>query len=178
MQKLLITNLGSFVRGGAIQILFPFLPLGKLHLSRHLFLLNCCNPCLLFPMNSGNAAQSSCPADMKVLSPDPNLILPVLSQGRQPCANNQGLSSSPPYPRLLSLQPSGQFNQPQTHHFANKVCLAKATVSPVVLYGCESWTIKKAECQRIDAFVALEKILESPLDCKKIKPVNSKGNQP
>ena len=117
VQKLLITNLGSFVRGGAIQILFPFVPLGKLHLSRHLFLLNCCNPCLLFPMNSGNAAQSSCPADMKVLSPDPNLILPVLSQGHQPCANNQGLSSSPPYPRLLALQPSGQFNQPQTHHF-------------------------------------------------------------
>ena len=51
-------------------------------------------------------------------------------------------------------------------------------VSPVVLYGCESWTIKKAECKRIDAFVVLEKILESPLDCKKIKPVNPKGNQP
>ena len=33
-----------------------------------------------------------------------------------------------------------------------KVCIIKATVSPVVMYGCESWTIKKAECQRIDAF--------------------------
>jgi len=33
-----------------------------------------------------------------------------------------------------------------------KVCLVKATVFPVVMYGCESWTIKKAECQRIDAF--------------------------
>ena len=42
-----------------------------------------------------------------------------------------------------------------------------------------SWTIKKAECQRIDAFetVVLEKTLESPLDCKEIKPVNPKGNQ-
>ena len=41
-----------------------------------------------------------------------------------------------------------------------------------------SWTIKKAECQRIDAFeLGLEKTLESPLDCKKIKPVNPKGNQ-
>ena len=33
-----------------------------------------------------------------------------------------------------------------------KVCLVKAMVFPVVMYGCESWTIKKAECQRIDAF--------------------------
>ena len=33
-----------------------------------------------------------------------------------------------------------------------KVCLAKAKVSPVITYGCESWTVKKAECQRIDAF--------------------------
>ena len=43
-----------------------------------------------------------------------------------------------------------------------------------------SWIIKKAECQRIDAFefVVPEKTLESPLDCKEIKPVNPKGNQP
>ena len=33
-----------------------------------------------------------------------------------------------------------------------KVCLVKAMVFPVVMYGCESWTVKKAECQRIDAF--------------------------
>ena len=33
-----------------------------------------------------------------------------------------------------------------------KICLVKAIVSPVVMYGCESWTIKKAECRRIDAF--------------------------
>ena len=33
-----------------------------------------------------------------------------------------------------------------------KVCLVKAMVFPVVTYGCESWTVKKAECQRIDAF--------------------------
>ena len=44
--------------------------------------------------------------------------------------------------------------------------------------GCESWPIKKAEHQRIDAFVlVLEKTLESPLDCKEIQPVNPKGNQ-
>ena len=38
------------------------------------------------------------------------------------------------------------------HYFANKVHLVKAMVFPVIMYGCESWTIKKAECQRIDAF--------------------------
>ena len=49
-----------------------------------------------------------------------------------------------------------------------KVRLLKAMVFPVVMYGCESWTIRKAECQRIDAFELwlLEKTLESPLDCK------------
>ena len=52
-------------------------------------------------------------------------------------------------------------------------------VFPVVRYRYESWTIKKVECQRIDAFklVVLEKALENPLDCKEIKPVNPKGNQ-
>ena len=55
-----------------------------------------------------------------------------------------------------------------------KVCLVKAMVFPVVTYGCESWTIKKAEHQRIDAF----ELWESPLDSKDIKPVNPKGNQP
>ena len=49
----------------------------------------------------------------------------------------------------------------------------------VIMYGCENWTKKKAECQRTDSVwtVVLEKILESPLDFK-IKPVNPKGNQP
>ena len=63
--------------------------------------------------------------------------------------------------------------------FQTKVHLIKAMVFPVVIYGGESWTIKKPECQRIDAFelVALEKTFESPLDCKEIKPVNPKGNQ-
>ena len=51
-------------------------------------------------------------------------------------------------------------------------------VFPVVMYRCESWTIKKAEHQRIDAFeVWCWRRLESPLDCKEIKPVNPKGNQ-
>ena len=61
-----------------------------------------------------------------------------------------------------------------------KVRLVKAMVFPVVMYGYESWTIKKAECQRIDAFElwVLEKTLESPLDCKEIQPVHSEGDQP
>ena len=56
-----------------------------------------------------------------------------------------------------------------------KVHLVKAMVFPVVIYGCESWTVKKAELQRIT--VVLEKTLESPLDCKEIQPVHSKGEQ-
>ena len=59
-----------------------------------------------------------------------------------------------------------------------KVHLVKAMVFPVVMYGCESWTIKKAEHQRIDAFELLcWKRLESSLDCKEIQPVHPKENQ-
>ena len=59
-----------------------------------------------------------------------------------------------------------------------KVCLVKAMVFPVTMYGCEIWTINKAECQRIDAFeLWWEKTLESPLDCKENQPVHPKGNQ-
>ena len=61
---------------------------------------------------------------------------------------------------------------------ATKVHLVKAVVFPVDMYGCESWTIKKVEPQRTDAFeLVLEKTLESPLDCREIQPVNPKGNQ-
>ena len=63
--------------------------------------------------------------------------------------------------------------------FLTKVHIVKATVFPIVMYGCESWTIRKAEHQRVDAFElwVLEKTLKNPLDCKEIKPVNPKGNQ-
>ena len=51
-------------------------------------------------------------------------------------------------------------------------------VFPVVMYGCESWTVKKAERRRIDALeLVLEKTLENPLDCKEIQPVHPKGDQ-
>ena len=55
-----------------------------------------------------------------------------------------------------------------------KVRLVNAVVFPLVMYGCESWTVKKAEHWRIDAF---EKTVESPLDCKEIQPVYPKGDQ-
>ena len=60
-----------------------------------------------------------------------------------------------------------------------KVRLVKAMVFPVVMYGCESWTIKKAEHQKNWCFwnVLLEKTLESPLDCKEIQQVHPKGDQ-
>ena len=58
--------------------------------------------------------------------------------------------------------------------FLTKVHTIKVMVFPVVMYGCESWTIKKAEHRGIDAF-ELEKTLESPLDSE-IKQATSKGN--
>ena len=59
-----------------------------------------------------------------------------------------------------------------------KVCLVKAMVFPVVMWGCKGWTIKKAEHQKLMFWtVVLEKTLESPLDCKEIQPVYPKGNQ-
>ena len=81
------------------------------------------------------------------------------------------------------------YDQPRQHiekqrdyfTLSTNVHLVKAVVFPVVMYGCESWTIKKAERRRIDAFeptVVLEKTRESPLDCKESKPVHPKGSQP
>ena len=61
-----------------------------------------------------------------------------------------------------------------------RVHIIKAVVFPVVMYGCESWTIKKAEHQRIDAFKlwCWRETLASPLDCKEIQPIHPKGYQP
>ena len=60
---------------------------------------------------------------------------------------------------------------------STKVYLVKVMVFPVVMYGCENWTIKKAERRRIDAFELWEKTLASPLDCKEIQPVHPKRDQ-
>ena len=59
----------------------------------------------------------------------------------------------------------------QRHHFVNKGLYSQSCFFLVVMYGCESWAIKKADCLRIDAFK------ESPLDSKEIKAINPKGNQ-
>ena len=75
------------------------------------------------------------------------------------------------------------YDQPRQHikkqrHYFAKVHLVKAIVFPVVMYGHESWTIKKAECWRIDAFeLWCWRRLESPRVCKEIQPVHPKGNQ-
>ena len=59
------------------------------------------------------------------------------------------------------------------------VHLVNAMVFPVVMYGCESWTVKKAEHQRIDAFElgCWRILLRVPWTCKEIQPVNPKENQ-
>ena len=64
----------------------------------------------------------------------------------------------------------------QRHYLAEKSPSSQSYGFPVVIHGCENWTIKKVEHQRIVA-VVLEKTLESPLHCKEIQPVHPKGNQ-
>ena len=59
---------------------------------------------------------------------------------------------------------------------STKIRLVKAMVFPVVMYGCERWTIKKLSTKEL--MLLNYGIEESPLDCKKMKPVNSKGSQP
>ena len=59
-----------------------------------------------------------------------------------------------------------------------KACIVRGMVFPIVMYRCESWTTKKAECRRIDTFeLWCWRTLESPLDYKEIKPVHPKGDQ-
>ena len=76
-------------------------------------------------------------------------------------------------PNLDSILKSSDITLPA------KIHLVKAMVFPVVMYGCESWTINKAESQRIDAFElwCWRRLFESPLDYKEIQPVHPKGNQ-
>ena len=65
----------------------------------------------------------------------------------------------------------------QRHYLADKGPSSKAMAFPVVMYGCESWTTNKAECQRIDTFeLWCWRSLLSPLNCKEIKAVSPKGN--
>ena len=67
----------------------------------------------------------------------------------------------------------------QRHHFANKGPSSQSLIYPVVIYKCESWTIRKVDIKNWCFWTAvLEKTLESPLDSKEIKSIHPKGNQP
>ena len=78
------------------------------------------------------------------------------------------------------------YDQPREHlksrgiTLPTKVHLVKAIVFPVVMYGCESWTIKKAEHLRIYVFELWwwRRLLRVPQTCKEIQPIQPKGNQP
>ena len=84
--------------------------------------------------------------------------------------------------RCLLLEKS--YGQPrqhikkQRHYFPDNGLSSQSYGFPAAMYRCESWTIKKAELWRIDAFeLWCWRKLESPLDCKEVKPVNPKENQ-
>ena len=79
------------------------------------------------------------------------------------------------FPWKKSYDQPRQYIKKQRHYFATKGPSGQS----YSFSSSESWTLKKAECQKIDAFelLVLEKTLESPLDCKEIKPVHPKGNQ-
>ena len=79
----------------------------------------------------------------------------------------------------------GSYDKPRNYikkqkwHLVDKGPYTSSMVFPVVMYGCESWTIKKAEHQRtVASKLCLQKILETLLNCKEIKPVHPEGNQP
>ena len=120
---------------------------------------------LLCPPLSLGVCSDSCPLSWRYY-PISNPLLPILLLprslllGRKPMTNLDSLLK-----RDLTL--------------LTNVHLVKAMAFPVVMYGCESWTIKKVEHWMNWWFwtVVLEKTLESPLDCKEIKPVHSKGSQ-
>ena len=78
-------------------------------------------------------------------------------------------------PWKKSYDQARQHIKKQRHYFANKGPSSQSYGFPVVRYGCECWTIKKAE--HLFWTVVLEKSLESPLDCKEMQPVHPKGNQ-
>ena len=76
------------------------------------------------------------------------------------------------------LPESTQTHAQPRQHIKKQVRLVKAMVFPVVMYGCESWTMKKAEHQKIDALeLCCWRRLESPLECKEIQAVHPKGDK-
>ena len=78
-------------------------------------------------------------------------------------------------PWKKSYDQSRQHNKKQKHNLPTKVHLVKAMFFPVVMYGCDSWTVKKVGHRRIDVFeLWCQKTLESPSDCKEIQTVHPK----
>ena len=141
------TNSQSLLKLTSIESVMP---------SSHLIL---CHPLLLLP---------PIPPSIRVFSNESAFCM------RWPKYWSFSFSISPYRLRFNSIFKSRDITLP------TKVHLVKAMVFLVIMYGCESWTVKKAECWRIDAFelcLVLEKTLESPLDCKEIQPVHSKGDQ-
>ena len=83
-------------------------------------------------------------------------------------------------PCKISFDQPRQHIKKQRHYFADKICLVKTVVFPIVMYGCESWAIKKAECRRIDAFELLcwRRLLRVPWTARRsnqsiLKEINS-----
>ena len=112
--------------------------------------------------------------------PSPPLWLPGLAKEENKCLHWAGqeikrhsLLGRKAMTNLDSILKSRDITLP------TKVHIVKAVVFPVAMYGCESWNIKKAERQRIDAFElwCWRRLSKSPLDYKDLKPVNPKGNQ-
>ena len=110
--------------------------------------------------------------------------LPVLSPG---CLPDPGLELRSPALQADFL-PTTLWRNPMTNldralksgdiTLLIKVSIVKVMIFPVVMYGCESWTEKKAECWRIDTFElwCWSRLLKSPFDCKEIQPVHRKGD--
>ena len=83
-----------------------------------------------------------------------------------------GMKLKDAYSMEEELHQPRQHIKKQRHYFVNKVCLVKAMVFPVVMYGCESWTVKKAEHQRTDAFELLcwRRLLRVPWTARRSNP--------
>ena len=113
---------------------------------------------------------------MKSLSRAQFLATPWTAAYQAPLSmgfSRQEYWSGLPLPSLMTNLDSTLKNRDTS--LPTKVHLVKAMVFPVVMYECDSWTIKKAERQRIDAFELW--YWRRLLDCKEIQPVHLKGNQ-
>ena len=122
------------------------------------------------PLQGFLSPWSECWHDVTFLFPHPWSLLPVLTVScakSRPCVPCRGCSG-------FGLPGGGGRDGRALFYGTGQLYIIKVMVFPVVMYRCESWIIKYW-CFRT---VLLEKTVESPLDCKEIKPVHPKGNQP